>query len=250
MATQLTIVNDILERLREDTVTSVNDNSYSKLVGMFVNDAKEDMEDVNHEWSVYVTEVDTTILSDGTRTYDLTGTNDRSWMIRDGEPGNDMLPAAYDITTNEVGQLFDCPLKLLQKTRALTNSISDVKVPSVFAITADSDGRGWTLTLLWGANETRTWRHYWYIPQASLARDGTDDSTVIKLPRNPIYQRALYYALNERGEEMGEPGGLAWERSKLAISSALETDMQVQKKSDELDVTNNENISNEIWTAG
>jgi len=242
MATQLSIVNDILERLREDTVSSVADNSYSKLVGMFVNDAKQDMEDVNHEWSVYETEIDTTILSDGTRTYDLTGTNDRSWLIRDSRPGYDQVPLAYDITSGEVGQLFDCPLKVLRREYALTNNIVDVENPKVFAVSSDADGRGWTLTLLWGSNTTRNWRTYWYVPQADLARDGTDDNTEIKLPRNPIYQRALYYALNERGEELGEPGGIAWERSKLAISSALESDMQVQKKSDELDITNLENI--------
>ena len=84
MATQLTIVNNILRRLREDEVTSVADNSYSKLIGQFVNDAKADIEDVNHEWSAYVTSYDTTILADGsTRTYDLTSTNDRSWLIRE-----------------------------------------------------------------------------------------------------------------------------------------------------------------------
>jgi hypothetical protein len=50
--------------------------------------------------------------------------------------------------------------------------------------------------------------------------------------------RAIFYALNERGEEMGEPGGVAWERSRNAIAAALENDMQVQKKSDEIDITN------------
>lgn len=243
MATQLTIVNNILRRLREDTVASVGDNTYSALIAQFVNDAKADMEDLNHDWSVYVTEIDTTILNDGTRTYDLTGTNDRSFMIRDSH--SDRLPAAYDVTANEVGRLFDCPLKDIKRERALTNTINDVTYPKVFAITTDADGRGFTLELLWGLDSSesnRTWRTYWYVPQADLAIDGSDNDTEIKLPARPVELKAVYYALNERGEEMGQPGGIAAIRSQTAIAAALETDMQVQKKSDAIDITNCENI--------
>jgi len=243
MATQLTIVNNILRRLREDTVTSVADNTYSQLIAQFVNDAKADMEDLNHDWSVYITEIDTTILNDGTRTYDLTGTNDRSFLIRDAL--SDRLPAAYDITSNEVGRLYDCPLKDVKRERSLTNNILDVTMPKVFAITTDADGRGFTLELLWGLDSSesnRTWRTYWYVPQEDLAIDGSADDTEILLPARPVELKAVYYALNERGEEMGQPGGIAAVRANTAISAALETDMQVQKKSDEIDITNRENI--------
>jgi len=242
MATYLKIVNDVLEKLREDSVTSVDDSAYSKLIGQFVNDAKDDMEDINHDWTVYETEIDTTILSDGTRIYDITQTNDRSKLLRSARDDDDRIPAAYDITTGEVGQLFDCALSDLKRERALTNTITDVRVPKVFAITTDADGRGFTFTLLWGSNTVRSWRHYWYIPHASLATDGTDDATEVQLPERPIRLRAIYYALNERGEEMGEPGGIAFSRSASAISAALETDMQVQKKSDMIDITNKETI--------
>jgi len=243
MATQLTIVNNILRRLREDTVTSVADNTYSQLIAQFVNDAKADMEDLNHDWSVYITEIDTTILNDGTRTYDLTETNDRSFLIRDAL--SDRLPAAYDITSNEVGRLYDCPLKDVKRERSLTNNILDVTMPKVFAITTDADGRGFTLELLWGLDSSesnRTWRTYWYVPQEDLAIDGSADATEILLPARPVELKAVYYALNERGEEMGQPGGIAAVRANTAISAALETDMQVQKKSDEIDITNRENI--------
>ena len=170
MATYLTIVNDVLEKLREDPVTSVADSAYSKLIGQFVNDAKDDMEDINHDWTVYETEIDTTIDNIGTRVYDLTATNDRSKLLRSARDDDDRIPAAYDITTGEVGQLFDCPLSDLKRERALTNTITDVRVPKVFAVTTDADGRGYTLTLLWGANTTRSWRTYWYIrvPMASM----------------------------------------------------------------------------------
>jgi hypothetical protein len=41
----LDLINDVLIRLREDTVESVNQNSYSRLIGRFVNDAKRQVED-------------------------------------------------------------------------------------------------------------------------------------------------------------------------------------------------------------
>ena len=39
--TYLNLVNGVLRRLREDEVTSVTANTYSKMVSDFVNDAKD-----------------------------------------------------------------------------------------------------------------------------------------------------------------------------------------------------------------
>lgn len=249
MATQLVIVNNILRRLREDQVASVADNVYSQLIGQFVNDAKDDMEDINYEWSAYVTEVDTTILADGsTITYDLSVTNDRSWLMRDWH--DDRIPAAYDITVtdgNKDGRILcDIPYKVLVEWRNRNRDISRTEnSPVNFAIKSDADGRGWSIELEYPVasdSTARSWRMYWYIPQANLALDGTDDATEVKLARRPVEMRGLFYALNERGEEMGEPGGLAWARSENTIAAALETDMQVQKKSDEIDIKRNETL--------
>jgi hypothetical protein len=68
------------------------------------------------------------------------------------------------------------------------------------------------------------------VPQADLALDGTDDDTEIKLPALPIELYATYLALNERGEEMGQPGSLAAANAVDALGSALERDQQVQRK--------------------
>jgi hypothetical protein len=243
MATQLTLVNNVLERLREDTVTSVSDNVYSKLIARFINDAKADLEDINYEWSVYVTEIDFTILADSsTTTYTATGTNERSWLMRDFH--DDRVPAAYDITANEVGQLMDAPHKVLKRQQQLDNNTSRTAIyPKAFAIKNNATGSGFELEIIdpVGTGETaRSWRSYWYVPQDDLAIDGTDDATSILLPNRPIEMRAIYYALNERGEEMGEPGGVAEGRAGVALSAALENDMQVQKKSDEIDIKRSE----------
>lgn len=48
--TYLQLVNSVLRRLREDEVTSVSQNSYSKLIGEFVNDSKRTVEDA-YDWT-------------------------------------------------------------------------------------------------------------------------------------------------------------------------------------------------------
>ena len=48
--TYLNLVNGVLRRLREDEVTSVTANTYSKMVSDFVNDAK-DLVETAWDWS-------------------------------------------------------------------------------------------------------------------------------------------------------------------------------------------------------
>jgi hypothetical protein len=239
MATQLEIVNKVLRRLREPTVTTVATGEYPPLIASFVNDAKEDLED-QWFWTVNETEIDTSILSDGTRTYDLTATTDRSFLVRNAK---DLCPMAYDITAGEEAQLNDIPLKELRRWRnTFRGTPDDVAQPLEFAIFPDSDGRGYSLELSQGSTTARTWRSYWYAPQAELAVDGTADATVILLPERPIYLRALFYAMNERGEEMGEPGSILAQKAAASAAAAMELDMQVHKKSDEKDMTNLESL--------
>ena len=48
--TYLTLMNNVLRRLREEEVTTVNSSSYSKMVGDFINDAKTMVEQAT-DWS-------------------------------------------------------------------------------------------------------------------------------------------------------------------------------------------------------
>ena len=243
MATLLQIVNKVLVRLREDEVSSVTSSAYAKLIGTFVNDAKADLDDMWF-WTVYEEEINTTILSDGTRSYDLSTTGDRSWMIRYTD---DTRPLAYDVTAGEETQLQDIPYKHLRHWRnSFKGTPDNLGQPREFSIYPASDGRGYGLELKQGSTTTRSWRSYWYNPQDDLALDGNDDSTVILLPERPIYLRALFYAANERGEEMGEPGSILSTLSRDSVAAAMEIDMQVHKKSDEKDMTNIETLRNQM----
>ena len=68
--TYLQLVNSVLRRLREDEVTSVSQNSYSKLIGEFVNDAKRSVEDA-YDWTALRTTL-TVTTDDTTFNYVLT----------------------------------------------------------------------------------------------------------------------------------------------------------------------------------
>ena len=48
--TYIDLINNVLRRLREDTVTTVDESSYSLMVGDFINDAKRLCEDAT-DWS-------------------------------------------------------------------------------------------------------------------------------------------------------------------------------------------------------
>ena len=73
--TYLQLVNSVLRRLREEEVDSVGQNSYSKLVGEFVNDAKRTVEDA-WDWSALRTTL-TVTTQENVFNYNLTGSQDR-----------------------------------------------------------------------------------------------------------------------------------------------------------------------------
>ena len=73
--TYLEVVNNVLRRLREDEVTSVQDTTYSKMVGDFVNDAKRMVENA---WDWSAARLTMTITTeDDVFNYVLTGTQNR-----------------------------------------------------------------------------------------------------------------------------------------------------------------------------
>jgi len=79
MATYLSLVNDVLIRLRESEVSAVGDTTYSNLIGKFVNDAKREVEDA-WNWTSLRTEIAVTLTADDS-TYDIAGTTRRTRIL-------------------------------------------------------------------------------------------------------------------------------------------------------------------------
>tara|TARA_R110000803_G_scaffold93608_1_gene161134 strand:+ start:286 stop:936 length:651 start_codon:yes stop_codon:yes gene_type:complete len=79
MKTYKDMVNNILIRLREREVSTVNENTYSKLIGIFVHDAKEMVENA-WNWSVLRDTMTVTTQADAFN-YVLTGSGNRSAVL-------------------------------------------------------------------------------------------------------------------------------------------------------------------------
>ena len=69
--TYIELINDVLIRLRETTVATSGETTYSTLIGKFVNDAKRQVEDA-FSWNALGTTVTLTTVAN-TYSYSLTG---------------------------------------------------------------------------------------------------------------------------------------------------------------------------------
>lgn len=79
LPTFLELVNDVLVRLREPEVSTVNENVLSKLVGKFVNDAKRQVEDA-YKWNALSNTL-TATTSNAVFNYALTDSGSRFKVI-------------------------------------------------------------------------------------------------------------------------------------------------------------------------
>jgi len=74
--TYLNIMNNVLRRLREEEVNSVNDSTYSKMAGDFINDAKTIVEQAADWSALRETIIKTTEAQAGSEELTLTGSGD------------------------------------------------------------------------------------------------------------------------------------------------------------------------------
>jgi len=226
--TYLELVNSVLKRMRETTVTTITENSLSTLVGEFVNDAKRVVEDA-WQWSSLVDYVDVTTVA-GTATYELNslstgigGANLRSRARLYLEPEKGQ-PLAYITTAGSEAQLspFNLASNQLEVTIASNQSVR--QPPRYFALEATSsivDGRvNKRLRLYPTPDAVYTVRVYFVNPPNVLS--STSDTTPV--PDDPIIQQAYLYSLYERGEELGEMLTLTAQKAQMALTDAISLD--------------------------
>lgn len=211
--TYLQIVNKVLTKLREDTVTSVTYNTYSSLIGEFVNDAKKEVEN-SWDWAVLRTGVSFS-SSIGVRTYNIaSSTNEDSRLVYDE---NDR-PMAFDVTSGTPIQLDEYVEDRLQREFLLQYPAQTIEQPGCFSLT--QLGSGFQVNFLESPTTVRNYTFYFIIPQEELSANGDTCS----VPWRPVRDLALMYALDERGEEIGEPGGRAERRYLETLAAAIALD--------------------------
>lgn len=249
--TYLQVVNDVLRRLREDQVTATTDSDYAEMVGQLVSDAYKEVQD-QHLWESLKHTINISIEA-GRTEYTL------SMLIGEGgDVPNDERACRHDseLLWDELGN--SCPQVWLFDDGSDTTGISPMYVPperlaslynddtsqtgndvmyfSVYprAFT-DQDDPDLILEVYPTPTTSRIMRMRFWTAADELDPDGTDDSKRIRIPDRPVYLLALFHALNERGEEIGEPGNVAESRYVDALAFAMEKDINMAQRSGRYD---------------
>lgn len=203
MATYVDVVNNVLTRLREGTVTSVQDSTYAKLIGLLVNDAKREVEDA-HDWNALSATVTLTTVA-GTYNYTLPSTQTRFRVI---DVLNDTSDYNLDYgSTVWMNRQFLLTKNTQGKPRYYNfngvDSVGDTQV-DIFPIPDD----------------VYTIRFNVTIPQPELSTD----TTKLLVPPHLVEQLAYSKAIAERGEDSGVSSLEAYSiyRNSLADAIAIE----------------------------
>lgn len=179
--TYLEAVNAVLIRLRQNQVSTVTENEYSSLIGEFVNEAKEQVED-SWNWSVLRNAVTASAVI-GTQDYTLTGTNERTRVLD-----------AYNTT-----QKIPLSKESLIVLRNFYNISTTTGAPSRYAMNGLGTSNALKIKVYPSPNASYTLTFNCVIPQARLS----SNTTQISVPSEPIIQIAYLKAINERGEDQG-----------------------------------------------
>lgn len=198
--TFLEAVNNVLRRLRETEVTSVNDTAYSKMIGVFVNDAKTQVENA-YAWNALQTSIIVSTVG-GTSDYTLTGSGNR-FRVMD----------VMDDTSNTVLSVVQWPYIARQQRMGTVGNTA----PYNYAFNG-VDANGDTKVTLWPTPDgVYSIAFTSIVPQAELS----SDSTVISVPYLPVVLGAYARAVAERGEDQGFISSEAYGLYKDALSDAI-----------------------------
>jgi hypothetical protein len=207
--TYLELVNDVLIRLRESTVSTVSETAYSALIGKFVNDAKRQIEDA-FNWNVLSTTVTITTTAN-TYSYSMTGAGQKFQV-------NDAINSTSDVGLTNIS--------FVRMNRNLNFATPATGVPAEYAFSG-VDGSGDTKVDLYAIPDgVYTILFDLAVPQANLSADGTTVKVLDYLVTQSAYARALI----ERGEDGGTASSEAYAlfRGMLSDAIALESTRYVE----------------------
>jgi hypothetical protein len=198
--TYLELINDVLVRLRETTVSTVTETSYSTLIGKFVNDAKRQVEDA-YAWNVLGTTI-TLSTTSGTYQYALTGAGQKFQVI-------DVL----NVTSN-IG-MKNIDFASMNRKQNFSTPVSGI--PYEFAFDGVDGNYDTKVTIYPRPDGVYSIPFSLAVPQATL----TNGATVIAVPDVLVVQNAYARALVERGEDGGLSSSEAYQLYKSMLSDYI-----------------------------
>jgi hypothetical protein len=198
--TYIELVNNVLRRLREPVVTNVNDTPYASMLGVFVNDAKREVEDA-HEWNSLSSTVTVNTVQ-GTYNYTLTGAGTRFRVI-------DVLNDSSDV------EIRYAPTKWMNRQFLLANNQQGAPIFYNFNGVDSSDN---TQVDVWPVPDAAyALRFNFIIPQADLV----NNADRVLVPDHLVAMLAYAKAIAERGEDGGNLSSEAYALYKSALANAV-----------------------------
>lgn len=204
--TFLNVINNVLRRLREDEVTTWNENDYSTMIGDFVNDALAMCQSA-HNWSAQFTEIDISTVA-SQQGYELDGL---------GQMGQ--IYDAYDDTNNA---------KLIQVSRANLKLQTDMGSgstegpPTKFAFNSVGTDDDPTIEVWPIPDAVYTLRFQVKQEQDAMSADATE----LVIPEQPVIQYALVLAKEEKGELGGNSTEVAFAKARRVLTDYIALDME------------------------
>ena len=204
------LINEVLIRLREDTISSdwsgdINDSTtvsaYEKVIGALVNDAKRYVEQ-RHDWLNLRTTVDISTVN-GTKNYNLSSGQEIKIL---------------DAINNTTGM----HLKQVGKTyiNTVTYPSQNTGEPLYYGFNGSDASNNLKVDL----SPEPTEAHTISFDIIKFQDDLTEADTVISVPEKPVVLGAWAMAISERGEDGGTQSSVMAQESIEALKQAIMLD--------------------------
>ena len=203
--TYLNLVNNILRRLRERTVSTVEENAYSTLIGVLVNDAKEEIENA-WNWSALSTTLSATTTS-GTFNYELNGSQNRFRMLN---------------VVNDTGNFFMEYRTAKEFTNWYLNQTPASGSPRYYSFNGISSDGDTQIEVYPKPDGAYDLRFNMVKPQEELSTD----SDVLLVPAKAVQMLAYAKAVEERGEDGGASANTAYATAQRVLNDAIAFDAE------------------------
>ena len=203
-------INEVLIRLREDTISSdwsgdINDSTtvsaYEKVIGALVNDAKRHVEE-RHDWLNLRTTVDIATVN-GTENYNLSSGQEIKIM---------------DAINNTTG------MHLRQVGRTYINTVTFPSQNTGEPLYYGFNGSDASNNLKVDLSPVPTEAHTISFDILKYQADLTEAATVISVPEKPVILGAWARAIAERGEDGGTQSSLMATEASEALKQAIMRD--------------------------
>jgi hypothetical protein len=213
LPTFLSLVNDVLARLREPQVTSVNENTMSALVGKFVNDAKREACD-SYDWDAFNTAVTVTTTANQFAGYSIVGAGVRCKIM--------------DVINTSKQYVLD-PMDHATLDIEAYGTANPQKTTPFFYIFGGVDDNGDAMVKFWPIPDASyNIRFSLVVPEDDMVNDG--DTT--KIPKEPIVLNAFARALVERGEDGGLNSSEAYALAKKSLGDLIALELARSPEND------------------